>query len=371
MARVTPAERSDRTLGCLLAGGIGDALGAPVEFLSLDDIHVRIGPDGVSGPLGHRSRGVGAVTDDTQMTLFTAEGLIRAAIHGADPVAATWRSYLRWLGTQGAAWPDLGHLVGSDEPDGWLWAVRELHDQRAPGNTCLGALATGTMGAIPADGVPSGSTLRTAAGGINRSKGCGGIMRAAPCGLIAAGPERAFALGAAISAITHGHPEGYLPGGVLAAVVDRGLAGAGLSSALATAVDVLATWPHHEPTLAAIDAARGVAAAGPVDGTALEALGGAWVGEEALAIALAAALSHEDPVAGLLASVNHGGDSDSTGAIAGNLLGAVHGTAWLPPRWVEVLEVRAALERAAHDLAAVAVAGGGRPAIDLDGYPTP
>ena len=68
---------SDQARGCLLGGAVGDALGAPVEFLGWTDIRERFGDAGLQEPASAYGR-PGAITDDTQMTLFTAEGLLRA-----------------------------------------------------------------------------------------------------------------------------------------------------------------------------------------------------------------------------------------------------------------------------------------------------
>ena len=81
----------DRYRGCLLGGAVGDALGAGIEFASLADIRRQYGPAGVTGYVPCYGRS-GAITDDTQMTLFTAEGLIRARRHGGDAPAALWRA---------------------------------------------------------------------------------------------------------------------------------------------------------------------------------------------------------------------------------------------------------------------------------------
>jgi ADP-ribosylglycohydrolase len=67
----TPASRVH---GCLLGGAIGDALGAEVEFDGLAGIRRVYGAEGITA---YRD-GQGRITDDTQMTLFTAEGPIRA-----------------------------------------------------------------------------------------------------------------------------------------------------------------------------------------------------------------------------------------------------------------------------------------------------
>ena len=88
-------DHRDRVRGCLLGGALGDALGAPVEFESIGRIRRQHGPGGLTGLVPDWRGAVGLITDDTQMTLFTVEGLIR----GGD-VAAVRRAYLRWLDTQ-------------------------------------------------------------------------------------------------------------------------------------------------------------------------------------------------------------------------------------------------------------------------------
>jgi len=108
-----------RVRGCLLAGAVGDALGAPVEFWSRDEIHARLGPEGVTGYLPAYGREAGAITDDTQMTLFTAEGIIRATVRYAHRGIAhgpsvLQRAYVRWLATQGEA------PLPPDGQNGWL-----------------------------------------------------------------------------------------------------------------------------------------------------------------------------------------------------------------------------------------------------------
>jgi len=93
-------------------------------------------------------------------------------------------------------------------------------------------------------------------------------------------------------------------------------------AALDTATVELRAWPGHEETLAALQNARHLASRGRPTGEDLETLGGGWTGEDALAIAVCAALSATDLPDGLLLAVSHSGDSDSTGALSWNLLGA-------------------------------------------------
>ena len=69
-------------------------------------------------------------------------------------------------------------------------------------------------------------------------------------------------------------------------------------------------------------------------------LGGGWVGEEALAIAIYCCLKYPDDIRKMLiAAVNHSGDSDSTGAVAGNILGAYLGMDAIPKDWLDRLEL--------------------------------
>ncbi len=128
--------------------------------------------------------------------VFTAEGLICAAVAGEPGgIGHVHRAYLRWLSTQRAE-------AAVPNPEGWLIELPGMHNRRAPGNTCLSALASGTVG----------STEHR----INDSKGCGGVMCAAPCGLVGGD---AFQLGCDSAALTHGHPSGWLAAGRLALIV--------------------------------------------------------------------------------------------------------------------------------------------------------
>jgi ADP-ribosylglycohydrolase len=211
------ASREDRVRGCLLGGAVGDALGAAVEFDSIDGIRARFGAAGIRD-FSEAYRRLGAITDDTQMTLFTAEGLIRAYVRQVakgicHPPSVVDHAYARWLRTQGETserW--------SGKPDGWLVGVGALHARRAPGNTCLTAMRGPAMGTIDAP--------------LNDSKGCGGVMRAAPAGLVGERAD-AFDLGCETAALTHGHPSGYLAAGALAALVASQLDGGYLGGALA------------------------------------------------------------------------------------------------------------------------------------------
>mgnify|MGYP005855243075 CR=1 FL=1 len=318
-------DHAGRVLGCLLGGAVGDAFGYGVEFDSLAAIRARQGPDGLTAPLVSDGRLL--VSDDTQMTLFTAAGLL------ACPPSSGWndqatleairRATLDWHRSQtqrfsAGASGLLAHPT--------LWA------RRAPGNTCLSACAVG------AHGTPERP--------INNSKGCGGVMRTAPIGLVRGlRPGFAFDLGARAAAMTHGHPSGYLSAAVMAFVV-RWLTDcpaptiADLDAAVDGARKQLEKWEGAGETRAAIDAAMDRIARPADDPTAdVGSLGQGWVGEEALAIGLYATARGRDFTQVFQIASNHDGDSDSTASIAGQIHGAMHGASCLPTNWIGQLDV--------------------------------
>jgi ADP-ribosylglycohydrolase len=196
----TPANPQFNELfrGCLVGGAVGDALGAPVEFLHRSEILRQFGSRGICDYVPAYGR-LGAITDDSQMALFTAEGMLRAWVvagkHDVKSafVRATAGSYLRWLHTQGYSNTSAS---GPTNETGWLITNRELFSRRAPGATCISALRRMT-------GVVA----------FNESKGCGGLMRVAPVGMFFSHwinddgqVERTFQIANDIAAITHGHP---------------------------------------------------------------------------------------------------------------------------------------------------------------------
>jgi ADP-ribosylglycohydrolase len=323
-------DTAARIRGCLLGGAVGDALGSGVEFDSIEHIRERLGAAGVTGYVEAYGRR-GAITDDTQMTLFTAEGLLLAD-GAADVRPVVDRAYARWLATQGERSPRWSPV---DLDGGWLARVPGLDGRRSPGRTCLSALAGARAGSVAAP--------------INASKGCGGVMRIAPVGLLGGSfGGDPFALGCELAALTHGHPSGYLAAGAMALVVARLLAGSTLDSALDAADARLAEAAGHAETLAALRAARALAASDAEPGPdAVATLGLGWVAEEALAIGVYGALVARDYAHGVLVAVNHSGDCDSTAGITGSLLGTLHGPRVITGHWLAELEVRDEIERLA------------------------
>lgn len=335
--RAQQQDFRSRVRGCLLGGAIGDALGAGVEFSSLAEIREKHGPSGVTDYVVSYGRR-GAITDDTQMTLFTVEGLIRAQVRkdtGAwHPPTDVHRAHLRWAATQ--------HDWGPDErkPDaGWLAREEWLYSRRAPGNSCMSGLADDRMGTLESPKNPD-------------SKGCGTVMRSAPFGLLVGWDAGlVFQLAVECAVQTHGHPTGYLAAGAFAVIVHGLAQGAALEDSVHRALALLAERESHQETTDALKAALGSVRQGLPSPERVEALGSGWTAEEALAIGVYCALVAEDVRHGLLLAVNHSGDSDSTGSVCGNLLGAQHGETALPPGWLAELEGRGTILQLADDFA--------------------
>ena len=324
-------SREEKALAVLLGGAVGDAFGYEVEFDSISKIRSRFGASGITEPILHNGKLI--VSDDTQMTLFTLEGILQAlskdGLSVKSFVDATRLAYLDWLRTQG----------GSVGGKGWLAAQPEMHARRAPGNTCMSALSAGGKGSISHP--------------LNNSKGCGGVMRVAPVGLVSKGfqPEQTFQLAAEAAACTHGHPSGYLSAAAMASIVRFLAEGTDLRSAAEQSLAILRSYDRHEETEAAIQKAIALAGQSCGDGAAaVETLGGGWVGEEALAIGLYAALSAGSFVEAIQIATNHSGDSDSTASIAGQLWGATNGLDGIPHVWISSVDVLLPLLHLARQL---------------------
>ncbi len=304
--------------GCLIGIAIGDALGAPVESFTLNEIHKRYGTGGISDFDEFRGFKEGSYTDDTQMSLATAAGLIdaeriRMKKGYCDTASEIYKRYLEWLDSQ-------------NDPE----------HRRGPGCTCLAALASGTMGTLEER--------------INDSKGCGGVMRAAPAGL-AFPPRKAFEETARFAAITHGHPSGNLPAGFLAETIAHMVGGKMPDEAIAEAKTILIEHEGHGETLEKIDLALELSESQHTLDYSIRTIGRGFTGEEALAISLyCTLLFFDDWEKGVLAAVNHSGDSDSTGSITGALLGALLGVDSIPSRWVHDVENSVMIRKLAGEM---------------------
>ncbi len=313
----------------LLGLAVGDALGVPVEFRSREERH----RDPVTGMRAHgtHDQPAGTWSDDASLTFCLAETLAlpQGLAQGPD-LADFARRCVNWL-------------------DGAYWtATGVTFDVGNATRTAIGRLRRGTA--------PTEAGPRT-----ELDNGNGALMRILPLAFHQtwrAGQldlDAAWALTAAVAGVTHGHPRSTL-GCFLYLLVARGLL-AGLGPAAACAQMVAAANPW-------LRGGSGAAAAEELhyrrvlDGT-LAALPVAQIQSSGYVVhtleaALWCLLNHPDYAATVLAAVNLGSDTDTTGAVAGGLAALAYGEAGLPKPWLGALARRADIEALANRLAAMA-----------------
>ena len=348
----------DKIRGCLFGGAAGDALGYPVEFFSAAQIKAQYGRDGITS-YRYAPDGTALISDDTQMSLFTANGVLigdtRGSLRGiaAAPSSYVAMAYNDWLTTQTVSFDGFKKRRDDGQTDSicWLMEVPRLFALRAPGNTCLGALTEARS---------AGSSSDFIADHRNDSKGCGGIMRIAPFSLFRYFPDlkRADREAAQIAAITHGHSLGFMPAAVLSHVINRLVYSGGtmtlkqaVTEARDTASEIFAGDKHLKQLCDMIDLSVSLSENDEGDPANIARIGEGWVAEETLGIAIYCSLRHENDFSGgITAAVNHDGDSDSTGAVTGNILGAICGYDAIEDKWKERLELSDVILEIADDL---------------------
>jgi ADP-ribosylglycohydrolase len=304
--------------GCLLGLAIGDALGAPVESLSLSEIRRKYGEEGITDFDAWDRFRAGSYSEDTQMSLVSAIGCIKAyqsIMYNREDSSTDiiYRGYLEWLNAQKNPF--------------WL---------RYTGNTIQSALESGRMGTIENP--------------INNSKDCNGLMRTAAVGL-AFPSDMAFREGAEYAAITHGHPSAYLPAGFLSKMIAHLIEGSTLREAVEMSKKKLVTYDNHEETLRGIESAIEFSLSREPIEKAIQAIGEERTGGEALGVAVYCSLKFfYNFKEGVQAAVNHSGDSDSTGTIAGAILGASLGIEAIPENWIRNLEDVDTITQIANDI---------------------
>jgi ADP-ribosylglycohydrolase len=281
----------DRARGCLLGLAAGDALGAPAENLTPEEIRRR---------WGRLTEIEGGGTDDTEYAIFAAGLLVR---HGhrltAELVADAYRELVIPAVTgpmRGAGFSELG-------------TVQALRRGLEPPLT----------GLVHQHGWSDGLA-----------------MRAAPYGVFCPGdPAEAARLVTEDGRVSQSG-EGILGGRAVAAAVAAAIAGAGPYETVEAA---LAEVPADSWTARSITRARAALSAADPAAALHEAVvvrHYPWtdVAPEAVALALAAYLHGEGDVeASVTFGVSLGRDADTIGAIAGAVAGAGRGEGGVPGRW--------------------------------------
>jgi len=270
---------------------LGDALGYPVEFLKRETIHQQYGIAGIQEPPSPV-----LYSDDTQMTLALAEGLVDAGIHS--PVD----NLMQGIGARFIEW------LESDDND------------RAPGTTCINGV----------ERFQSGISWHES--GILESKGCGSAMRVAPLGYIYQHEDSHLKeVAIASSQITHRHPTAIAATVAAAYLVKLALDGVPIADIMPRLYD-FTTGISDEFDLAILRV--GHVLGWTNEDLALDHIGQGWTGEEAVALALYCVLRYpDDYVACVRRAANTNGDSDSIACIAGGIMGARLGLDAIPADW--------------------------------------
>ena len=338
-------KQKDKIRGSLIGGAVGDALGYPVEFISsYAALQNRYGERGITRYELDES-GKALISDDTQMTLFTACGLLNAVKDSNPLIPSICEAYVEWYFTQ------MGKRKKGFRRC-WVGDLPEMNVRRAPGNTCINSLHAIASGREP----------------INNSKGCGGVMRVAPIALYMACNNHqvriseAYMRAGEAAEITHQHPLGFVPAAFLSDIIYQILCEEkeitrdtfleiieyGLKITRMFGGNFTEEVAEFEQMI--IKAVK-LADSNLADIEVIDQIDEGWTGDETVAIAVYCTLKHlGDFESAIVASVNHKGDSDSTGAVTGNLIGAMVGYDAIPQYYKDNLELHDVILHVADDL---------------------
>lgn len=318
--------------GCLFGMALGDALGAPTEFLNYAGIQSKYGGDGIRELEGNPA----LVTDDTQMALALGLALIKARRpYRARTLEPVLRKYLiKWY--------------------------NDPKNNRAPGITCLTS-------------IERLMNTRTWQEATNiSSKGCGANMRVQAVGLLPEDETTRAAIAQFQAALTHAHSTALAASDITAWVIHDLLHDGDLDTLVTRCIAYAKSQGtiYHEEWLGnlhqraymfpdgqsyiafgwdeVLNILRKVKAAlekpDYQDDPCL-ATGAGWIAEEAFATALYCFLLYpENPNEVICRAASSSGDSDSIACIAGAFAGAYHGIKRWNPDWINRIEYKAELQ---------------------------
>ncbi len=291
--------------GYLFGTACADALGRPVEHLTLEQIKEKYGEKGILELPPNSSW-----TDDTQLMLVLARGLLQGAeLELPELMDKIAEELILWL----------------DEPD-------------------LGAGAT-TKGAALSlkDGI------HWTESGLN-SKTCGSLMRVGILGFIFSNdPEKLIEVASLSGRITHNHPTADAASIAGAYAVKLALDGVDPEDMFLPLLEV--TEGISDEFTEALKSSYELAHSNLSDEDALRKLGQGWYADETFALAYFCILRYPDNYKkAVQAAVNITGDSDSVGSVAGGILGARLGIEAVPVSWVESLKEKEIIEEMVEPL---------------------
>lgn len=295
----TTSGIADRIRGTMYGVAVSDALGAPLEFMTETAIKKQHGLviDMIGG--GWLNVWPGEITDDTQMTLAVARGIMEQP---DEPIRAIGRRFIEWYKSGPK---DVGGTCASAISK----AISSAQDSANP---------------MPEDWIDAATYTDLVTGG--RSAGNGSLMRTAYVGLYYVDERDVHNIAGAVSKMTHHDRVAAQDCQAYSIMIHRMIAEPTVGKRFATIRDVLRAWPSGKrydldelssddfipnPTGYVVDSFA----------TALHCIETTY--------------SFEDAV---VKAVNLGGDADTIGAITGGLAGALYGYRSIPGRWTQALE---------------------------------
>lgn len=341
----------DKFEGAIFGSALGDAFGYPLMSMSFEEICKTFEKSGARELAISRKTNTALFTEATQMSLFTADGILWAsdehvAYENGAVASYVFYSYQQWLYMQTKTIADREYewLFDKEKNPNMssLMKSKGLGKPRRLNDTNIDALLDA-----------KGGSFGTLSKGVNQNADNGAVKRVAPAGLFyGQNPDMAFRMACDIGAITHSHPDGYLPCGVYAALVSYLISDKPLDDAVNETMALLAAYPENQNTYSALQKAVDLANDEDIDPQeGLEDLGDGKSAISAVAIAVYSAILHQTNYKFAVAlSANHDGDSAACGAITGGILGAWYGAKKLPKDWMKKIQYFNLLETVADVL---------------------
>jgi len=362
----------DKIRASFIMGAVGDSLGAPLEGIrSLEKIKIIYGDKGLTDLIPYKSHfeegpvyAAGSVTDDTTMAITTALAIVKTLgeTESFDPKFSdklhyyTWQGYLHWAKAQVNYPQDKACIINAVK---WTPLAKKFWFACGAGRGTLAALSQPNYGTLETpleyDCEIAGKRLQSP------NLGCGGMMRVAPIAFLPYKEDRIFELGCENAAITHGGQAAYVATGITALFVHYATQDKDPKDIIEATKTVLRSYRHNplykdgiEENLKAIKYVSSLAHEFNFESMdkVPNALG---YKNKFLAVPVLAQTTYAMLFAdkscklkqAMILSVNHSGDTDSVGAITGNILGARFGIA---EHWAEQLLQRREIEKVAHKL---------------------
>lgn len=334
-------DSKNRYIGCIIGGAIGDGMGYAVENLSDYEITEQFSEEGITEPYVNEEIGKQLISDDTQMALFTMDGLMWAYIRcssrgiGSYEGSGVWQSYARWYYTQTNIVLD-DYIMHKHEHEPvalssigikTILEYEELYSNRTPSEESLIALESGQMGTME---MP-----------FNSFKDPSCLSRVAPAGLFLHDePSAAFAVAARLAAITHGNPTGYLAAGAYAYILAEILNGKDLDEAVRNSLLELKQYSYIDEVNDVLEYALHLSECQDDWKQCVSMIGEGRTAEEVLAMAVYCALKADSYEEAVRMAANCKGLSSSIGCVCGSIAGAMSGALKIPEAWQCNLELR-------------------------------